>query len=74
MENSVVFAWFLSERVVVENNALSDIAENKASGMSQQPKAQGDLKKVTEDFKAKNCAGLSATACGAKRDAMLMPE
>ena len=62
----------MSERVVVENNALSDIAENKASGMTQQEKyqkAQDDLKKVTDDFKAKNCAGLSAAACGAKMDA-----
>ncbi|TNV09785.1 hypothetical protein FH968_23200 [Buttiauxella sp. B2] len=40
--------------------------------MSQQEKyqkAQDDLKKVTEEFKAKNCAGLSADACGAKMDA-----
>jgi len=59
-------------RVEVENNALSDIAENQHSGMSQQEKyqkAQDDLKKVTEEFKAKNCAGLSADACGAKMDA-----
>ncbi|WP_404851695.1 hemagglutinin repeat-containing protein (plasmid) [Enterobacter asburiae] len=56
----------------VENNALSDIAENKASGMTQQEKyqkAQDDLKKVTEEFKARNCAGLSADACGVKMDA-----
>ncbi|MDA8480879.1 VENN motif pre-toxin domain-containing protein, partial [Citrobacter sp. Awk 4] len=56
----------------VENNALSDIIENKASGMSQQEKyqkAQDALEKATADFKAKNCAGLSAEACGAKIDA-----
>ena len=51
------------------NNALSDIAENKASGVSQQEKyqkAQENLVKATEEFKAQNCAGLSAEACGAK--------
>ncbi len=56
----------------VENNALSDIAENKASGISQQEKyqkAQDALVKVTEEFKAQNCAGMSAEACGAKMDA-----
>nr|WP_258536648.1 VENN motif pre-toxin domain-containing protein [Pantoea dispersa] len=56
----------------VENNALSDIAENKASGISKQEKyqkAQDALVKVTEEFKAQNCAGMSAEACGAKMDA-----
>ncbi|MCK1970555.1 VENN motif pre-toxin domain-containing protein [Franconibacter sp. IITDAS19] len=55
-----------------ENNALSDIAENLASGMTQQEKyqkAQDALEKATEEFKAKNCTGLSADACGAKMDA-----
>lgn len=68
----------VSERVVVENNALGDIIENQASGMSQEEKyqkAQNALVKATEEFKAKNCAGLSAEACGAKmeahRDALL---
>lgn len=40
--------------------------------MTQQEKyqkAQDDLKKVTDNFKAKNCAGLSADACGAKMNA-----
>lgn len=32
-------------------------------------KAQNALVKATEEFKAKNCAGLSADACGAKMDA-----
>lgn len=56
----------------VENNALSDIAENQHSGMSQSEKyqkAQDALVKATEEFKAKNCAGLSTEACGAKMDA-----
>ena len=55
--------------IIVENNALSDIAENLASGMTQQEKyqkAQDALTKATEEFKAKNCAGLSSEACGAK--------
>lgn len=62
----------MSERVVVENNALSDIAENKASGITQQEKyqkAQDALVKATEEFKAKNFAGLCAEACGATMDA-----
>ncbi|WP_391592312.1 hemagglutinin repeat-containing protein [Yersinia massiliensis] len=56
----------------VENNALSDIAENQASGMSQAEryqKAQNALVKATEEFKENNCAGLSSEACGAKMDA-----
>ncbi|MEQ0582366.1 VENN motif pre-toxin domain-containing protein (plasmid) [Pantoea dispersa] len=39
----------------VENHALSDLAENKASGISQQEKYQkapDALVKVTEEFKA----------------------
>ena len=56
----------------VENNALSDIAENQASGISQAEryqKAQDALTKATQEFKAKFCAGLSAGDCGAKMDA-----
>ncbi|MDX6019301.1 hypothetical protein SIL08_03235 [Scandinavium sp. V105_16] len=57
---------------MVENNALSDIIENKASGISQEEKyqkAQDALTNATEEFKAENCTGLSAEACGAKMDA-----
>ncbi|MCK1069449.1 VENN motif pre-toxin domain-containing protein, partial [Pluralibacter gergoviae] len=56
----------------VENNSLSDIAENQAAGRTQverYQKAQDEVVKATEEFKAKNCAGLSAEACGAKMDA-----
>lgn len=56
----------------VENNALSDIAENQASGISQAEryqKAQDALTKATQEFKTKFCAGLSAGDCGAKMDA-----
>ncbi|MFJ5366600.1 VENN motif pre-toxin domain-containing protein [Pectobacterium punjabense] len=53
----------------VENNALSDIIENKVSGVSQEEKyqnAQKQLVAMVEEFKAQNCAGLSAEACSAK--------
>ena len=56
----------------VGNNALSDIIENKASGVSQEEKyqrAQNQLKAAVEEFKAQNCAGLGAEACSAKMDA-----
>ncbi|WP_455853837.1 DNA/RNA non-specific endonuclease [Pantoea endophytica] len=59
-------------KFVVENNALSDIIENKASGVSQEEKyqsAQNQLKAAVEEFKAQNCAGLGAEACSAKMDA-----
>ncbi|WP_241609731.1 DUF4258 domain-containing protein [Rosenbergiella australiborealis] len=58
--------------IVAENNSLGDIAENKASGMSQEKKyqkAQDALVKTTDEFKAQNCAGLSAEACGTKMEA-----
>ncbi|MGL6019847.1 MAG: hemagglutinin repeat-containing protein [Gibbsiella quercinecans] len=53
----------------VENNALSDIVENKVSGVSQEEKyqnAQKQLIAAVEEFRAKNCAGMSAEACSAK--------
>ncbi|MFP1898999.1 hemagglutinin repeat-containing protein [Lonsdalea quercina] len=56
-------------RVEVENNALSDIIENKVSGVSQEEKyqnAQKQLVAAVEEFKAQHCAGMSADACSAK--------
>lgn len=53
----------------MENNALSDIMENKSSGVSQEQKyqdAQKQLVAAVEEFKAQNCAGMSADACSAK--------
>ncbi|MFP1771161.1 VENN motif pre-toxin domain-containing protein, partial [Lonsdalea quercina] len=53
----------------VENNALSDIIENKVSGVSQEEKyqnAQKQLVAAVEEFKAQHCAGMSADACSAK--------
>jgi filamentous hemagglutinin len=56
----------------VENNALSDIGENKVAGVTQEQKyqkAQDELKTLVEDYKQKNCAGMSAEACSAKMQA-----
>ncbi|ASN85819.1 hemolysin BL-binding protein [Pectobacterium versatile] len=58
-----------SGRNAVENNALSDIVENKVSGISQEEKyqsAQKQLVAMVEEFKTQNCAGLSAEACSTK--------
>ncbi|MER5230840.1 hemagglutinin repeat-containing protein [Serratia ureilytica] len=59
-------------KTAVENNALSDIIENKVSGVSQEEKyqkAQDSLKAAVEEYKKKNCAGISAEACSAKMQA-----
>ncbi|WP_145546457.1 hemagglutinin repeat-containing protein [Yersinia intermedia] len=53
----------------VENNSLHDIIDNKVSGVTQEQKyqnAQKELVAAVEEFKAQNCAGLSANACSAK--------
>ncbi|GKX44262.1 hypothetical protein SOASR015_32960 [Pectobacterium carotovorum subsp. carotovorum] len=58
-----------SGRNAVENNALSDIIENKVSGISQEEKyqsAQKQLVAMVEEFKTQNCAGLSAESCSTK--------
>ncbi|MCU5774494.1 VENN motif pre-toxin domain-containing protein [Erwiniaceae bacterium BAC15a-03b] len=59
-------------KTTVENNALSDIIENKVSGVSQEEKyqkAQQQLKTLVEEYKQQNCAGLSPDACSAKMEA-----
>ncbi|WP_232216583.1 MULTISPECIES: VENN motif pre-toxin domain-containing protein [Brenneria] len=56
----------------VENNALSDIIENKASGVTQEEKYQNarkQLEAAQEEFKEKYCAGLSAETCSARMEA-----
>ncbi|QHT52753.1 filamentous hemagglutinin N-terminal domain-containing protein [Serratia liquefaciens] len=65
-------------KTVVENNAISDIVENKFSGITQEEKyqrAQDELKAAVEAYQQKACAGLSPDACSAKlhanRDEML---
>uniref|UniRef100_UPI001F345321 VENN motif pre-toxin domain-containing protein n=1 Tax=Yersinia thracica TaxID=2890319 RepID=UPI001F345321 len=53
----------------VENNSLHDIIDNKVSGVTQEQKyqnAQKELVAAVEEFKAQNCAGISADACSAK--------
>lgn len=57
---------------VVENNSLSEAADYLATGKKPEDRyrdAQQQLKEAVDEFKAKNCAGLSSEACGAKMDA-----
>ncbi|MBD7407255.1 VENN motif pre-toxin domain-containing protein, partial [Klebsiella pneumoniae] len=49
-----------------ENNALSDIAEQLASGQSPADKLDKLNKAEEERFRREECAGLSSDACGAK--------
>lgn len=63
---------YASERVVVENNSLSEAADYLATGKKPEDRyrdAQQQLKEAVDEFKAKNCAGLSSEACGEKMDA-----
>uniref|UniRef100_UPI001643DDB9 HNH/ENDO VII family nuclease n=1 Tax=Yersinia bercovieri TaxID=634 RepID=UPI001643DDB9 len=56
----------------VENNALGEIVDQKVSGVSQAEKyqnAQKQIEAAVEEFKAQNCAGISADACSAKMQA-----
>ena len=56
----------------VENNALSEAADYLATGKKPEDRyrdAQQQLKEAVEEFKVKNCAGLSSDACRAKMDA-----
>ncbi|SHG87673.1 filamentous hemagglutinin [Pantoea sesami] len=56
----------------VENNSLSEAADYLATGKKPEDRykdAQQQLKDAVDEFKAKNCTGLSAAACGAKMDA-----
>ncbi|MCW2460725.1 UNVERIFIED_ORG: filamentous hemagglutinin [Enterobacter sp. JUb101] len=55
-----------------ENNAMGEAADYLATGKKPEDRykdAQKQLKDAVDEFKAKNCAGLSAAACGAKMDA-----
>ncbi|EOC3062221.1 hypothetical protein ACINJI_003910 [Cronobacter dublinensis] len=50
----------------VENNAISDIVENKLSGMTQAEKyakAQSSLIQSVKEYKSKLCIGISDEAC-----------
>ncbi|MEX9874710.1 hemagglutinin repeat-containing protein [Providencia rettgeri] len=56
-------------KTTVENNALGEIVDQLVTGKSQEEKyedAKKQLKQLTDEFKQKNCAGLSADACSAK--------
>ncbi|HHL2559131.1 TPA: VENN motif pre-toxin domain-containing protein [Yersinia enterocolitica] len=56
----------------VENNALGEIVDQKVSGVAQAEKyqnAQKQIEATVEEFKAQNCAGISADACSAKMQA-----
>jgi filamentous hemagglutinin len=56
-------------KTTVENNALSDIAERQAFGVTPEEKydaANKQLAAMVEEFKEQNCAGISAEACSAK--------
>ncbi|WP_369815307.1 hemagglutinin repeat-containing protein [Citrobacter sp. CtB7.12] len=59
-------------KVEVENNSLSEAADYLATGKKPEDRyrdAQQQLKEAVDEFKAKNCAGLSSDACGEKMDA-----
>ncbi|WP_410374631.1 hemagglutinin repeat-containing protein [Citrobacter freundii complex sp. CFNIH2] len=59
-------------KVEVENNSLSEAADYLATGKKPEDRyrdAQQQLKEAVDEFKAKNCAGLSSEACGEKMDA-----
>ncbi|MDF3934347.1 VENN motif pre-toxin domain-containing protein, partial [Pseudomonas citronellolis] len=56
----------------VDNNAISEIAEEQFTGVSQTEKyekALAQLKQADEEYKAQNCIGISADACSAKMKA-----
>ncbi|WP_338899807.1 contact-dependent inhibition effector tRNA nuclease [Escherichia coli] len=59
-------------RNAVENNSLSEAADYLVTGKKPEDRyrdAQQQLKEAVDEFKAKNCAGLSADACSTKMDA-----
>ncbi|EPP2687861.1 VENN motif pre-toxin domain-containing protein, partial [Escherichia coli] len=61
-----------SGKNAVENNSLSEAADYLVTGKKPEDRyrdAQQQLKEAVDEFKAKNCAGLSADACSTKMDA-----
>lgn len=56
----------VSEEVVVENNALSDIAQAQSEGKTLEQKAAEYVEAENERYKKENCGGLSAETCSAK--------
>ena len=57
------------ERVVVENNALSDLNEALAAGKSPQQVARERTEETPRQIKTEQCAGLGAEACSVRLDA-----
>ncbi|NBN70507.1 hypothetical protein GWJ01_05225, partial [Proteus sp. G2618] len=53
-------------KVVVENNALSDLVDAQAAGKTPQKVAEERVNAEIERYKKENCAGMSAGACSAK--------
>nr|WP_240152446.1 DUF4258 domain-containing protein [Erwinia amylovora] len=57
---------FATEEVVVENNALSDIAQAQSEGKTPEQKAGEYVEAENERYKKANCGGMSAQACSVK--------
>ncbi|WP_409075532.1 DUF4258 domain-containing protein [Pantoea sp. C3] len=54
------------DKVVVENNALSDIAQAQSEGKTLEQKAGKYVEAENERYKKANCGGMSAEACPVK--------
>lgn len=54
------------KRVVVENNALGDIAQAQSEGKALEQKAQEHVEAENEKYRQENCAGMSSSACSAQ--------
>ena len=55
-----------SERVVVENNSLSDLTDALTAGKTSQQVAEERVQEQNERYIQENCAGMSAEACSVK--------
>ncbi|EBW6362408.1 hypothetical protein DPU24_16545 [Salmonella enterica subsp. enterica serovar Oranienburg] len=53
-------------RVVVENNTLSDVIDATSQGKTPQQVAKERVEAENERYKKENCAGMSAEACSVK--------
>lgn len=65
-KNSAQAAESASERVVVENNALSDVLDAVSQNKTPQQVAKERIEAENERYKKENCAGMSAEACSVK--------
>lgn len=55
-----------AEKVVIENNALSDIAQAQSEGKTLEQKSGEYVEAENERYKKANCGGMSAEACSVK--------